>query len=296
MEPNKKKILLISLSIGALGALGFLGYRRYMQLKAQPDNGGNSHEPLPEPDFSSSPGSSASSGTATLPRTNSSKAKDEFPLKVGSRGERVKQMQSALIAAYGPVNGGADGIFGKATEAALKKAGYSTSVDETTFNVIVGSTGSSFDPQEVAKAIFSAITLSSSLPKVIAQLKKLKSVTDYSAVNETFKNYRIGGVRKTLVNGLLSAFPKENDKQQIRIEFSRMGLKYDGKTWSLAGIDAARIITIRPSVVWKDFSKPLKVPANMVLGVPISEKDGYTLFQGFNNDQFLIQTSSIKYL
>ncbi len=300
---KRKKILLLGLGVGALGALGFFGYRHYqkMQGEASGESGGesggdsNDYTPLPSPSTPSY--SPAPTRTST---SSAKKASDGFPLKQGSRGENVKRLQEALISQVGNFFGGADGIFGKATADALKKAGYPTSVDESTFNVVLASTGSSggsssgsSDATATAKAMYAAV-MSKSLSKVLSLLKGMKSVADYSSVSEAFKTYRINAVRQTLVNGLLNAFSKENEKQQIRIQFTRMGLKYNGSTWSLSGIDAAKIITIMPSVVWKDSTTPIQVPANMVLGTPISEKAGYTSFKSFNNQQFLIQSSSIK--
>lgn len=291
MQNNKKKILLTGLGIGALGALGFLGYRHFMAKKQEEDSSGSDYLPSypssPSPSYD--PPAPRSSGSSTK------KSSDGFPLKQGSRGENVKRLQEALIAQVGNFFGGADGIFGKATTEALKKAGYPESVSESTFNVIVGSgsPSGSADAESSAKALYQA-AVSRNLTKVLSELKKLKSVADYSSVSEAFKNYRIGAVRMTLVNGLLTVFSKESDKQQIRIQFTRIGLKYDGKTFSLSGIDSAKLITIKPSVVWKDSSQPIQVPAKMVLGTFISERDGYTLFQSFTNQQFLIQSSAVK--
>ncbi len=296
MEAKKKKILLIGLGVGALGALGFLGYRHYLKLK---ESGGiTSSSSLKEPIFPtySPPASTSNSKPASSASSSIVKASDGFPLKKGSKGEMVKQLQQALINAFGAMNGGADGIFGPATEGALKKGGYPIVVDQTTFYVITQSSGSSFDPKQLGTQLYQA-AMAKNLSKVLELLKKIKSVSDYSSVSEAFKVYRINAVRMTLVNGLLSVFTTESDKQQIRMQFTRMGLKYDGKAWSLSGIEANHIITIKPAVVWKDSTTPITVPSNMVLGTPISEKNGYVLFQSLDNlHQFIIQSNAIKLL
>ena len=55
----------------------------------------------------------------TATRVDDSQAQDDFELKVGSRGEEVKTIQRALIK-MGYLSGGADGIFGKNTEKAVR--------------------------------------------------------------------------------------------------------------------------------------------------------------------------------
>jgi hypothetical protein len=65
-----------------------------------------------------------------------------FPLKKGSSGNLVKQLQQALIAQGGKLpKYGADGKFGSETEAALKSLYKVTVVDETTFNYITKLSG-----------------------------------------------------------------------------------------------------------------------------------------------------------
>lgn len=77
-------------------------------------------------------GSSTASGTATQPPApvtpdsdasgpSSSSDSSHIGLAIGSQGELVKDLQSALIAAGVTVPGGADGIFGNATKTALSR-------------------------------------------------------------------------------------------------------------------------------------------------------------------------------
>ena len=61
--------------------------------------------------------SGGSSSAAAAPAASSGYA----GLKVGSRGSKVKEVQSALIGAGVAVRGGADGVFGNVTKAALTK-------------------------------------------------------------------------------------------------------------------------------------------------------------------------------
>lgn len=129
----------------------------------------------------------------------------------------------------------------------------------------------------------------------MTNLKKLGSNDDYSKVSAAFSQYRINAVRKTLVTGLLDAFTNEDQKQQIRYEFLRMGLKFDGSKWSLAGFDGKPVVTIEPTSVWINATQSVSVPSQMVLGAEVSRKLDYTLFEN-NNKYFLVATRSIKYL
>ena len=69
-----------------------------------------------------------------------------FPLNVGSRGEKVRQLQRGLQAfnttAANHINstGGADGIFGAGTLRAVQAAGYAAPVSQTIYNRIITGT------------------------------------------------------------------------------------------------------------------------------------------------------------
>lgn len=145
----------------------------------------------------------------------------------------------------------------------------------------------------VGKALTQAV-IKKDFKAVLANLKKLKSKNDYSKTSENFKKQRIGGVRKTLVNGVLSSFKDEKQKQQIRQEFTRMGLNYDGEKWSLSGIDARALITTEPTVVWVDKQTPVQTPANVILGREISRKAGFVLFENPGGN-FLVRASTVNY-
>ena len=229
---NKRKMILIGLGTTATGLLGYFGWRWWQKRKQKRQ----------EDDASGD--DNTDSGTSFLPAASSpsssggSKRNDDFPLAKGSKGEKVKSLQRALLAKYGKSilpKYGADGDFGSEMIAALKKLNLADSIDESTYNVLTS--GNAIDAKDVAMRLYKAAT-SKNLEQALFTLRGMKSASDYDAVNTVFKNYFFGVVRKTLVNGLLDSFPDENQKQQIRLEFTRMGLRYDGKTWSLAGIEA----------------------------------------------------------
>lgn len=229
-EKNKnKKALFIGLGIAAAGFLSYLGYNKYKKSKmeAQSDEKVSYNPSAPIPQYSSV------KSTQKLIAPADSAA--NFPLVKGSKGELVKALQQALIDRYGKSilpKAGADGQFGSEMIAALKKIGLSESISESTFNVVTK--GNAVDPAKVAETLYrSAVT--KNFNQVLFTLRAMKSTNDYQTVSSAFQNYRIGGVRKTLVNGLLDSFDDSKQKEQIRLEFVRMGLKYNGSTWSLSG-------------------------------------------------------------
>lgn len=220
---------------------------------------------------------------------------DNFPLQKGSKGANVKALQEALIAKYGKSilpKYGADGDFGSELQAALKKAGLPEQVSASTMNVLKSDNATSLDPKKAAMDIYQAASRKD-FAKTLQALKALKTTTDYKQVGEVFKTYRINGnVRQTLVNGLLNTFTQAAQKDQLRMEFLRMGLNYDGNQWSLSGIDAPALITTKPTIVWKDKKTAINVPANMVLGREVSRKVGYVLFENEGRN-FLVDSSAI---
>lgn len=286
---KKKKALLLGLGIAAAGTISYFGWQYWKRRKASLQDVMMSDN-IPD--------------TAPTPRKktkgNASSATDHFPLKKGSKGANVKALQEALIAKYGKSilpKYGADGDFGTELVAALKKAGLPEQVGQSTLNVLKpdAANGSSFDSKKVAMDIYQAASRKD-FNKTINLLKTLKSTDDYKQVGETFKNYRIaGGVRQTLVSGLLNTFTQASQKDQLRMEFLRMGLNYNGNQWSLSGIENPALITTRPTVVWKDKRTPLNVPANMVLGREVSRKAGYILFEN-DGRSFLVEAATVRQL
>jgi hypothetical protein len=280
---NKKKIVLIGLGVLATGTLGYFGYEYWKKKKEK------ATEDVPEPDFT--PPSKASFSVPSAPKRN-----DDFPLKKGSKGARVKQVQDVLVAKLGKDilgKAGADGDFGSKTEAALTKAGFPITIDENIFNVIVQGEGLNTDG--VAAELYNA-AVKKNFPNTIMALQKLKSKDDYTTVSEIFKNnYRVNGVRQTLVNGMLNSFADEKQKQAIRLQFTRMGLNYDGKKWSLSGLETSSIITKQATIVWEHPRKGIKVPANMVLGKEVTQRGEHTLFVN-NGKHFLVETKTVNYL
>lgn len=211
--------------------------------------------------------------TGTGNKTVSVKRTDAFPLKKGSTGARVKQLQTALATIIGTdamnQDGGIDGKFGPGTADALSKAGYGPTVDEATFSKITGTTGTGSGASTVSNPSQEAMNLylaanSGNVSSVIGALQRIKNVADYSAVNEAFKtvtdNYT--AVRKTIVTGLLDSYFSDNAsaKEQIKAQFRRIGLKEDtaSQKWSLSAY-LMLYVTSRPYSPLTWWTKPATV-------------------------------------
>jgi hypothetical protein len=228
---------------------------------------------------------------------------DNFPLKRGSRGTRVTALQQALAKIIGietmNANGGIDGQYGPGTANVLKIAGYGETINESTFNAIVNKSDSgsvAINPSVVAQNLYRAAQ-AKNLANVIASLKQIKSVSDYSSVNDYYKSIPI--LSKTIVNDLLNyAFVNnETAKEQIKIEFTRIGLKVnDSGVWSLQGIRLYKdLITIRPTVVIDSYNHRITVPRNTILGDEIKIANGTTWFRTVDSGILRVPTQDVKY-
>lgn len=108
--------------IGALavGTAGYLAYKWFYKPKASLTTG---EEAIPVEQFTSG-----------------------FPLQMGSRGPQVKSLQKVLLKKGGAIaeaitsTGGADGVWGKGTEKAVKAAGYPSVITEAKWQKIINDT------------------------------------------------------------------------------------------------------------------------------------------------------------
>ena len=321
-------MLMTTLAVGAAGVLGYFGWEYYKKKKGtgsaytpnssanylpSADTGHKSKsnssdttkhttkkkifKPLPAHDNS---GSSYSESDSTG-HSNSSEGEtsSDFPLKKGSKGSKVQKMQQALISKYGSSilpKYGADGDFGSETAKALKKEGLPAIINESAYNVIVGggSGSTSGNTATIAEGLHNAAQ-SDNFNTALNLLKKIDSKEGYEQVNTAFEDYRLGGVRQTLVNGMMNTFTNDDQKQKIRYEFLRMGLQYDGNKWSLSGFDGLSVVTKIPTTVWINATETVKVPAKMVLGNQVGKRLDFTLFEN-NGKYFLVKTAAVKHL
>lgn len=299
--PQKKvkpsKVFIYALALAALGGGGYLLYDRFRRRKAAAtgDNvTGSASDTIMINNY--------------LPATTAAVAKsssgsDAFPLKRGSRGSRVTALQQGLARIIGTAamnaNGGVDGQFGPGTATALKQAGYGEIVDEATFNKITGGVTVAqvvFNPSDIANRLYRAAQ-SKTLSLTLAILKEIKSVSEYSAVNDYYKKQTI--VSKTVVNDLLSyAFVNdESAKSQLKNEFLRIGLKMNSSgTWTLQGLRLYKdLITLRETVVTDTRNNRIPVKRNTILGDEIKIENGLTWFRSVDDSVLSVPTQDVSY-
>ncbi|PHR45470.1 MAG: hypothetical protein COA32_13595 [Fluviicola sp.] len=298
---KKTKYVLIGLGVVAVGT-GAYFYFQHQKKKNKTDDFKKAFESnniqLPESIAPSRPSKSSKNGSSG------------FPLKKGSRGTLVKNLQNALIKKYGSSilpRYGADGQFGSETQNALKSKGHPTVVDSQTFTQIVLGAGSSSTDSAPTSAISSASQISSMLhsaidsdnfSKAIAALNNITSVSKYSEVNAIFKQTRVGLVRMTIVTALLEEFNASSQKKKLNEEFYRMGLKYNGSHWSLSGLNGAinQLVTIKPTKVWNSEGQSLQVPKATILGEYMDAVNGATEFITLDGKRLFAPTNAISYV
>jgi hypothetical protein len=290
----KARVFIYALALAALGGGGYLVYNRIKRKKK-----------LAEQNQLPSDNNDTIIINNTLPASFStftskvlSSASDSFPLKRGSRGTRVTMLQQALAKTTPSIM--IDGQFGPQTAGALKTAGYPEIVDETLFNKITGSTKGSvqvvFNPSALAESLYKGAQ-AKNLAQVMDILKQLKSVTEYSAVNEYYKKQSF--ISKTIVTDLLEYTFKSNEaaKVQIRNEFLRIGLKVSSTgTWSLQGIRLYKdLVTIRETVVTDARNNRIPVRRNTILGDELEVANGMTWFKSIDYSILKVPTQDVKY-
>lgn len=295
---NKTKYILIGLGVVAVGAGAYV----YSQIrKKKRTNAANAFQESFSPET-----------IPSLPQvtntSSSSSGSSGFPLRKGSSGKLVTNLQNALIRKYGASilpRYGADGHMGNETIQALTSKGFPTRIDSDTFSEIILGSGASSSSSSgsstsssISKSLHSAI-LKGSLSSAISALRKISDVSGYTAVNSVFKKTRVGFVRKTLVTALLDRFNSTTQKKQINQEFYRIGLKYDGSKWSLSGIMGIvmdQLVTIEPTKIWDDSGKAIRVPKGTILGEYLDANDGATEFETLDRKRLFVKTTSISYI
>jgi hypothetical protein len=288
-KTNGKKIFVYALGIGAAGGAAYLAHK---YLKRSTGGADMSSETL----------IINNDNRSILPRQTAS-YHDNFPLKRGSRGERVRLLQSELAKVLpGGMSkyGGIDGQFGPGTAQALKDAGFAIVVDEALFKKITGATTSalqvSFDAKSLAQNLYNS-SLRRDLEGVLAILGQLKSVTDYSKTNEEYK--KIGLISKTIVTDLLDISFKYNEegKQRIRNEFLRIGLKNNTGKWTLSGFRLFNdLVTLKDTYVKDMNNNFIPVRGNTILGEEIKASDGMTFFRALDSSVGQVPSKDIKYV
>jgi peptidoglycan hydrolase-like protein with peptidoglycan-binding domain len=294
------RIFIYALAIAALGGGGYLLYDHFRKRKLTKDNSSGIVDTVHSGNGATTDNVYTSDTTTTASKKKSTTrtiANDDFPLKKGSRGSRVIQVQNALIKKGAAIK--ADGIFGTATQSALKAQGYSITVDETAFTKLTGSTPALqviFNPAELAKKLLSA-TNRKSVPDVQYILQQIKTVNEYTAVNEQYKKLLL--ISKTIVTHLLDYAFEDDEaaRELIKVEFLRIGLRVnEAGVWSLQGIQLYKdLITIRPTVVIDAWENRLPVKGNTILGDELKVENGMTWFRSVDRTILKVPTQDVKY-
>lgn len=297
-KPNSirpAKIFIYAVAVAALGGGGYLVYDRIRTRKFAEQNlipaDSNSDTIIINNSLPMSYGSSAPS---RLPTSGG----DNFPLKRGSKGTRVTMLQQALSKTSPSIL--VDGIYGPQTAGALKAAGYPEVVDEALFARITGSGNGNiqviFNPASLATRLYK-VAQNRNLGEVLNVLRQMKTVSDYSSVNDYYK--RQSFISKTIVTDLLAyAFKgSEAAKDQIRNEFLRMGLKVNSAgSWSLQGLRLYKdLITIRETLVTDSQNNRIPVLRNTILGDELEVANGMTWFKSIDNTVLKVPTQDVKY-
>lgn len=295
-KSNKGVYILIGLGVVAIGATAY-----YFITKNKTTE-----------DFVSDDLDVSTTEEKTETHSSSGGSSSGFPLKKGSRGDLVKNIQQSLIQKYGVAilpKYGADGQWGTELDTALISKGYPTIIDADTFTKLITTGGTSttttptadkpkFNPTLLADNLRLAI-LDDNLSKALTSLSKIYTTKGYTMVNDEFKKTRIDGVRKTVVNALLSKFWEAAEKKKLNEQFYRIGLKYNGDQWSLSGIGQIlcdQIKSISPTKVWNASGTAINVPKETILGEFIDGKDGVSKFKTMDGKILFTRTNCICYV
>jgi hypothetical protein len=307
-KKNVKKYVLIGLGAATVVTGGILAYKKWLapKLQMEPDESDQTNVTETATTTASNSGGSStksnysSSGSSWGSSSSGSSVSLDFPLKKGSRGEKVRAVQEALIYRYGKTilpKYGADGDFGSELEAALVKSGYEKQIDESLYNIILksGSPNAKTTALRLQKAVDSK-----SYQGILDTVKTIRNLSDYKAVNEEYKNLTAWFIEPVpVVIAAIAPFLNTEQRDKMRLEFKRIGLKFDGSKWSLSGLNGygePLLITIRETVLYDPKNKvKVKIPQNVVIGYKIKEKKGYTLLRMLEkNRKLIVKSSTVK--
>lgn len=310
---TKTKYLLWGLGAVAVATGGFFLFKHLNE-----KNDEKSMEDVNPGDDSDSPASSSHGSASPVRRPASKKPTvyNQFPLKYGSKGTLVRDIQTVLNKRY---NAGieVDGDWQGQTESALVKFHLPTAFDSQAYaKFIAGSSAKKESkktekpkssgkgsPKSIANDLHEAIE-KDNIFQVVSALKQIKNKASYNRVNEVFKKKKYvnfsdgyGYVSRTIVNAVLSRFGSSEYKKKLNDEFYRIGLKYDGSKWSLSGLLAGtdQLITILPTQVWDAKGNRMSVPRSTILGTFIQAKNGITEFETLDGRILYTNTIHIKY-
>jgi hypothetical protein len=254
-----KWYVLTGIVLSGAAAIGGLGYYIFRPKKGKDEEETNVF------DENSKKAIRVTPDYAPAPTVTSNTASSGFPLRKGSKGEYVRNLQNALITNFPDENPlpkyGADGDWGSEVQNFLEKKNLLTSIDRTTYtDYITGNfptkgatktitpdpaTTTASSPSGIKNLVKSVIPAyvtdpsvrigwqlwdtakAKNLPATIALLQKLKSTTQYKSASSGFqyRPWELPFRKFTLVSGLFAAFTTQSEKNLIRKELHNMGLK-----------------------------------------------------------------------
>jgi hypothetical protein len=269
-----------------------------------------------------------------------------FPLKKGSSGTFVTNLQNALITYFPLLNPlpkyGADGSWGSEVQKFLEDNSLETVIDKTTYtdyitgnfpglkakndaaNTAPKTTASSnniikdiiksvipsylTDPNvRVGWQLFDTVK-AKNLAATISLLQQLKNTTHYQSASSGFqyRPYQLPFRKFTLVSGLFDSFTSQSDKNTIRTQLRKMGLKetivnsepanYDS-TWSLSGLGIAHrnIRTKMKALISDGFNIRIEIPTRTLLGQWLASGNGYTRFRTQDGRDMYVRTNAVMF-
>lgn len=318
-KSNTKKYLLWGLGAVAIGTGGYFLFK-YLQEKKDTKSTEEFKDQVNEGAVEVPSSGSGSAAASTKKPTHKPVVYNQFPLKYGSKGTLVRDIQLLLNKKYGSKID-VDGDWRGQTENALIAKGLPTVIDSQTYAKLItggaktGSGQTKPDKKQAGKEEKTSKSVAQSISKQLHQaiekddvfsavnaLKKIKNKQGYKLVNEDFKKTKYwtfadGYVSRTLVTALLDQFSSGEYKKKINSELYRIGLKYDGNQWALSGLLAGtqRLMTIQPTVVWDYKGSRLPVPRSTIIGTFIRAKNGITEFETLDGRILYTNTVTIRY-
>lgn len=305
-----KKWLLGGLGVLALGTLTYFGIDYYNKKKTKKTVAKPKQKPpvkkqaTAPPKKTAPPKAKPKAPVKTAPKKEAPtqqapKPEATFPLKQGDKGRLVKELKEMLITRFGEdflsneLSKDTFDTFGPQLEAGLKD------LKVPVINGRVILTQAKYielmrpDParSENLAGFFRMFINNKDFASFLVELKNIRNVAEYTSINSFYIKLK---PYKSLLSAAFVVFTDLKQQQQLRVQFLRIGLKYDGQKWTLNGMKNNNlIITTQATTVWKDAKTSVPVPAKMVLGNEITRRGDFTLFEN-EGRHFLVESKTVK--
>ena len=315
VNKNKKgKFILIGLAVTALGVGGYFAYQHFGK-KSQKNRNADFFDDSEQKIASAKKALPPAPSMRPRPKVvyRSAPSSSGFPLKWGSKGALVKQLQEALMKKYGAQilpKWKADADFGTETRNALSSKGLPTVIDRSTFNSIVGGKSSkpksthkpskpSLSRDQYAKVLskrFKTAMKNNDLNYALKNLGYIKTFSFYMLIHNDFKREAPEGhwTRKGIYDALTGQFSDSGSLRQLRKQFKRIGLNRPELNGVRSG--GGKLMTLTETKIWNEGGESIWVPAKTILGDFIRGANGETEFNTIDGKRLLVSTRAIKYV